>query len=386
MTRQNALKTEQNLTIPANVVSPEVLLDNRVTFRIYAPKASEVTLQGDWVSHLRGTDGPLQKDDQGIWSITVGPLVPDFYTYLLTVDGIPTIDPENPHIKNSTDVRENILKVPGAAMAFADTLSVPHGDVRIVWYESNVSKSSRRMHIYTPPGYDNCGECYPVLYLLHGGGEDDTGWSVIGRAGFIMDNLLAEGKVTPMIIVMPNGKIELPELSYRGSKIDFSTPEGVASVIQKIIQAHDAFAKDLLTCIIPTVEKCYRALKDREHRAIAGLSMGGAQTIRIGPSNLDMFTYFGIFSVGIGGIKSDLEERNAVFFANPEQSNDKLKLFWIGAGNNDQIIGNGAHQLSEILQHHGITHEFHESEGGHTWINWRRYLYDFLQRLFRDSS
>jgi enterochelin esterase-like enzyme len=360
------------------------LPDNRVTFHIYAPKASAVSIKGDWVPHGRGVDGPLQRDDRGVWSITVGPLVPDFYTYLFTVGGVPTIDPGNPYVKHSSDICENILTVPGEAVAFAETRSVPHGDVRIVWYEPEMTNNAQRMHIYTPPGYDSSGRSYPVLYLLHGGGEDDTGWSVIGRAGFIMDNLLAEDKVTPMIIVMPNGKIDLLGLSYRGSKIDFPTPEGVASVIQKIIKAHNAFAKDLFTGIIPTVEKAYRVLNDREHRAIAGLSMGGAQTMRIGPSNLGMFAYLGVFSVGMGGIEADLEERNAHFFANPEQSNAQVKLFWIGAGSNDQVIGNGGHQLSQVLKRHGIDREVHESQGGHTWINWRRYFYDFSQRLFRD--
>jgi enterochelin esterase-like enzyme len=160
------------------------------------------------------------------------------------------------------------------------------------WYDSKTTNTARRMHIYTPPGYDTSGENYPVLYLIHGGGEDDVAWSTIGRAGFIMDNLLMANKVSPMIIVMPNGKIELPGLSLRGSDIDWKSPEAVAERMKTIIKLHDLFIDDLLTTIIPLVEKSYRVLPNRDKRAIAGLSMGGAETLRAGPSNLDLFAYF----------------------------------------------------------------------------------------------
>ena len=363
--------------------SPQVLPDGRVVFRVYAPKASDVSIVGDWVPHGRGVDGRLQKDDQGIWSLTVGPLVPDFYTYLLTVDGVPTIDPKNSTIKQSSDKLENILKVAGEELAFADTRSVPHGDVRIVWYDSKATNTTRRMHIYTPPGYDASDENYPVLYLIHGGGEDDAAWSTIGRAGFILDNLLDEGKVQPMIIVMPHGRIELPGVSLRGSSIDWKSAQAVAARMNSIIKLHDLFIEDLLTTILPLVEKSYRVQSNRESRAIAGLSMGGAETLRAGPSNLDLFAWFGVFSVGLAGMQFDLESRNADFFADPTRSNAQVRLLYIAAGDNDQIIGDGARQLSAVLQEHEIQHEFHESEGGHTWINWRRYFYDFAQRLFQ---
>ena len=362
--------------------SPQFLPDRRVVFRVFAPKASEVTIVGDWVSHGLGADGPLQKDNQGIWSFTAGPLAPDFYTYLITIDGVPTIDPKNPTIKHSNDRLENIFVVPGENMAFADTRPVPHGDVRIVWYNSQTTQTARRMHIYTPPGYDTSGERYPVLYLLHGGGEDDAAWSTIGRAGFIMDNLLAAHAVHPMIIVMPNGRVELPGLNLQGSPIDWKSPESVARRMESIVRQHDLFIDDLLTGILPLVENTYRVLPEREMRAIAGLSMGGAETLRTGPSHLDLFAYFGVFSIGLPSVQFDLETRNARFFANPTQSNAMVKLFYLAAGNNDPLIGEGARKLSEALTQHGIRHEFHESEGGHTWINWRRYFYDFAKRLF----
>lgn len=366
--------------------SPQVLPDQRVVFRIYAPKASEVSIVGDWVPHGRGIDGPLQKDDQGVWSLTVGPLEPDFYTYLLSVDGVPTIDPRNSTIKQSSNELENIFNVPGEELAFADTQSVPHGEVRIVWYDSPTAHTHRRMHVYTPPGYEASGDNYPVLYLIHGGGEDDTAWSTIGRAGFILDNLLAAGKVKPMIIVMPNGRVEQPGLSLRGSAIDWTSPQAVRERMNTIVRLHDLFIEDLLTTILPLVEKSYRVLPDREQRAIAGLSMGGAETLRAGPTNLDLFAWFGVFSVGLAGMQFDLETRNASFFADPAQSNQRVRLFYLAAGSNDRIIGQGARQLSEVYRQHGIEHEFHESEGGHTWINWRRYLYEFAQLLFQPPA
>ncbi|MBN1401839.1 MAG: esterase, partial [Anaerolineae bacterium] len=187
------------------VQSPQVLPDGRVTFRIDAPKASEVTLDGGWILQGLGTGGPLQRDQRGIWSITVGPLPPDFYMYTLTVDGVPTIDPQNREIKQGVSPLKNVFLVPGPEAQFEETRAVPHGDVRIVWYDSPALGGPRSMRIYTPPDYDLSDRAYPVLYLIHGGGDDDRAWSTIGRAGFIMDNLLAEGKVEPMIIVMPNG-------------------------------------------------------------------------------------------------------------------------------------------------------------------------------------
>ena len=368
--------------------SPEVVPDGRVTFRIDAPKASEVTIQGEWTLQGRGTDGSLEKDSQGIWSITVGPLVPDFYTYTFTVDGVRTFDPLNPMVKQGLTRLENVFLVPGEAAAFEDNLPIPHGEIRMVWYPSSILNSMRRMHIYTPPGYESDDVKYPVLYLIHGGGDDDSAWSTIGRAGFIMDNLLEAGKVEPMIIVMPNGSIDLPGILPWRPITDSSSPAEIAARIEGIAKRHDAFAADLLQTIIPTVEKTYRVLTTRENRAIAGLSMGGAETLRVAPSNLDKFAYMGVFSMGLqvganAGVKSDFEERNAAFLVNSEQTNKMLKLFWIACGNNDHLISEGARRLSDLLKRHGIRHEFHESEGGHTWINWRQYLRDFLPYLFR---
>jgi enterochelin esterase-like enzyme len=370
------------------VESPQVHPDKRVTFRIYAPKASEVVLDGDWIPQGRGAGGPLTKDAQGIWSITVGPLVPDFYMYTLTVDDVPTIDPQNRDVKQGVNPLKNILFVPGEEATFEETRPVPHGDLRTVWYDSPTLGGARRMHVYTPPEYDTSDAAYPVLYLIHGGGDDDRAWSSIGRAGFIMDNLLAEGKVQPMVVVMPNGSVAWPpgfSLSLTGA--DRTDPAAIRRRIDAISKLHDTFVEDLLTTIMPMVETRYRIQADRDHRAIAGLSMGGAETLRVAPSHLDLFSHIGVFSMGLqvgrdGGVNTDFEERNADFFADPVKTNQRIKLFYIASGDNDTIVTDGPRRLSEMLTRHGIEHTFKETTGAHVWINWRLYLRDFVQLLF----
>jgi len=372
-----------------NVKSPEVLPDHRVVFRIYAPKASAVTLTGDFVTQGRGTAGPMQKDDEGIWSLTVGPLVPDFYSYSFNVDGVRTIDPRNPMVKQGIATLDSMFLAPGPEAAYEDVQPVPHGEVRAVWYDSKALGGPRRMHVYTPPGYERGSAKYPVLYLIHGGGDEDSGWSTIGRAGFIVDNLLASGKIKPMIVVMPNGSVTLPGVANpMGGGRGAATPEAVAARIATIARLHDAFVSDLLTGIIPHVESTYRVLATRDNRAIAGLSMGGAETLRAAPSNLDKFAWIGVFSMGLqegvnAGVNSDFVQRNAAFFADPEKTNKMVRLFWIGVGKDDRTVGDGPKRLSDTLKVHNIRHEYHESEGGHTWINWRLYLRDFTQLLFR---
>ena len=367
--------------------SVKVLPDNRITFRIYAPKASEVSVEGDWIHQGLGSGGPLTKDDEGIWSLTVGPLPPDFYTYAFTVDGVRTIDPQNTTIKPGNRRLENVFLVPGKAL-FAETRPVPHGQVRIVWYDSPVLGGARSMRVYTPPGYETKEGTYPVFYLIHGGGDNDEGWTTIGRANFILDNLLAEGKIEPMIVVMPNGSVPRKGRHWLVGA-ERTDPMAIKQRIEAIAASHDIFVKDLLQTIIPTVEQMFRVKTDRESRAIAGLSMGGAETLRVAPSNLDKFAYIGVFSMGLqvgpeAGVNTDFEKRNAAFFADPDRTNKLLRLFWIGAGENDQTVTDGPRRLSATLAQHGIEHTFNETTGGHTWINWRLYLRDFAQLLFQD--
>jgi enterochelin esterase family protein len=357
--------------------SPEVFPDHRVTFRIYAPRATEVAMEGDWIeSNHRNVTRALKREANGVWSITEGPLRPDFYMYSFIVDGVPTLDPRNHAIKQGVTVLHNLFEVPGSETAFEDGRRVPHGNVHMVWYYSDVAGGMRRMHVYTPPGYDGSHTRYPVLYLLHGGGDNDTGWTSGGRVNFILDNLLAEGKSKPMVIVMPD--FNLPP--------DSGTP--AANAMETAATEQDRFAKELTTVIIPYVEKNFRVLTDREHRAMAGLSMGGARTLRVAPSRLDLFSYIGVFSMGLQkgptqGVPDDFEERNAKFLKNPGETNKLVKLFWIGVGDQDDRIYDGGKVLSQTLTRYGIRNEFHPSEGGHSWLNWRRYLNEFTPRLFQ---
>jgi enterochelin esterase-like enzyme len=354
------------------LVSPETLPDHRVTFRIYAPKASEVTLRGDWMEK-----GPvkLEKDEKGIWSTTVGPLVPDFYSYAFTVDGVKTLDPKNATIKQGVAGLDNLFFVPGKEAAFEDNQEVPHGDVRQVWYRSTTLGTQRRMHVYTPPGYDHSQERYPVLYLLHGGGDEDSGWSTIGRAGFILDNLLAEQKAKPMLVVMPNGSLPRPANLAPSKPGDKPSPAAMAA-------AQERFTNELLKEVVPYVEKNYRVLADRDHRAIAGLSMGGGQTLRVVTTHPDQFAYVGVWSAGIGQNAADFEKRNAPFLDNADKVNREVKLFSICVGDKDFALA-GSRNLSEVLSKRGIKNELHVSGGGHTWINWRHYLNELAPRLFR---
>jgi enterochelin esterase family protein len=363
--------------------SPEVSADHRVTFRIWAPKATEVSVTGDWVTQGRGSGGKLEKDDHGVWSITAGPLVPDFYSYSFTVDGVKTIDPKNAMIKQGEASLDSMFFVPGAEAAFEDIRPVPHGDIRIGWYQSAVLDKLRSVHVYTPPGYDSGNQKYPVFYLLHGGGDEDSGWSTIGRAGFILDNLIADRKAKPMIVVMPNGSMPRAAGAGRaGPPAPGTPPDPAAQQAQE--QARQKFVDELLNNVIPYVEKNYRVLADRDHRAIAGLSMGGGQTLAVAPSHLDRFAYIGVWSAGVNPTATeDFLKRNAAFFESPEKTNGMVRLFWVGAGEKDQLAGPGAKYLARILDAHGIKHEYHESEGGHTWINWRHYLNDYAQLLFR---
>ena len=356
------------------LVSPEVLSEGRVAFRVYAPKATEVTLRGDWM------EGPgtvkLEKDEKGVWSATVGPLVPDFYSYAFFVDGVRTLDPKNAMIKQGVTSLDNMFLLPGAEIAFAENRPVPHGEIRQVWYQSSTLGMQRRMHVYTPPGYDSGKDRYPVFYLLHGGGDEDSGWSTIGRAGFIMDNLLAEKKAKPMIVVMPNGSLPRP------ANLPPPTP-GTPPDPAVTAALQERFTNELLKDVVPCVEKNFRVLTGRENRAIAGLSMGGGQTTRVVTSNPDQFAYVGVWSAGVPPqTNADFEQRNAAFFAGADKLNKQIKLFSVSVGDKDFTFA-GSKNLSELLKKHGIKNELHISGGGHTWINWRQYLRDYAQLLFR---
>jgi enterochelin esterase-like enzyme len=355
------------------LASPQIHDDHRLTFRLYAPKASEVAVRGDF-----GPEAKMTKDDQGVWSVTVGPVTPDFYSYSYYVDGVKTADPRNAVIKPGLVGVDSMVFVRGKEADFEDNKEVPHGEVRQVWYRSSTLNAQRRMHVYTPPGYDGDSERYPVFYLLHGGGDEDSGWSTIGRAGFILDNLIAQKKAKPMIVVMPNGSLPRPANMPRPAA---GAPRD-AEFMRRMAELQGRFVKELLQDIVPQVEKRFRVRSGAENRALAGLSMGGGQTLSVVTSHPDQFGYVGVWSGAISGKPEEFEKRNATFFESADKVNKTVKLFSISCGDQDRLV-EGSKNLAELLKKHGIKNELHISDGGHTWINWRHYLNDFAPQLFQ---
>jgi enterochelin esterase-like enzyme len=354
----------------ASVVSPEVLADRRVTFRIYAPEATKVVVAGEWGQGA----SELTKDERGIWSVTLGPLEPNVHRYSFTVDGAQVLDPRNTATSESNTNVRSLVDIPGAEADFMAVKLVPHGAVAEAWYQSP-NWGTRRMHIYTPPGYEAGTAKYPVLYLMHGGGDNDDSWSTVGRAGFIMDNLLAEKKAKPMIIVMPTWNPPRPAGG--------SAPSPGAANSGDLVQFGGAFSQEFLETLIPWVERNYRVLAGRENRAIAGLSMGGTHTVYNGFGHPEKFAWIGIFSSGGGAERPDFKTHFASFLGKPAEINKMMKLIWIKVGDTDPMAGASTRQLQATLKDLGIKTTYGESGGAHTWINWRHYLNEFAPLLFR---
>ena len=350
---------------PPPVVSPEVHSDNRVTFRFRAPTAKEVIVHVDGLS----APLPLQKDDQGVWSVTTEPLAPDYYDYSFTVDDVLALDPANYAYVPNFLYRANSLHVPGPPSLSWETNDVPHGEIHHHFYKSGVVGDQRHFYVYTPPGYNPRGkQTYPVLYLLHGYSDDANAWTEVGRANVILDNLIAQGKAKPMLIVMPLGYGE-PKVLQRDSGV-FHDPD-----ITK--RNFDKFREALITEVIPQVESSYLVVKDRNARAIAGLSMGGSESLLTGLNTLDKFAWIGAFSSG--GINSDFDKE---FPALDAKANQQIRLLWIACGTDDHLIEiNRA--FRSWLAGKKIQHVDIETPGAHSWPVWRRNLTDFAPLLFR---
>jgi len=346
---------------PATVISPEMHPDRQVTFRIRAPKASEVTLTGDWL----GTTTPkLTRDDNGIWSVTLGPLEPSVYIYSFTVDGVAMADPINPRMKLRASTSASLLEVKGDPPAFWEAHDVPHGAVEINWEKSKaISGETRAIWVYTPPGYEKNTRRYPVLYLFHGSNDTAAGWTTAGYANFVLDNLLAEKKMAPMIVVMPFGH---------------ATPFGVP-VPQGGVSNDALFEEYVLKDVIPTVEAKYRVAPGRVNLAIAGLSMGGGQSLRIGLGHLDLFSSVASFS---GAVPGDFETRFASLLKDPQGFNAKLKTLWIGCGQQDSLFARSK-SLSELLTKYQIKHVFRATDGVHNYTIWRKFLAEYTPLLFQ---
>ncbi|MFN7927867.1 MAG: alpha/beta hydrolase-fold protein [Blastocatellia bacterium] len=348
-------------------VSPEVHADGKVTFRIRAPKAAEVTLFGDWVAP--GTKLPMTKDAEGIWSTTVGPIEATLHLYSFTVDGVTMADPVNPRIKLRQRTSGSIVEVPAHPAAPWEVRDVPHGSVEVNWLRSTViSGETRQVFVYLPPGYDkNPKQRYPVLYLLHGSGDTAESWTQAGSANLILDNLIAEKKAKPMIIVMP-----------LGHAVPFGSPPDIARKNVPLMEEY------MLKEVMPWAESKYRVAAGRQNHAIAGLSMGGGQTFAIGFGHLDLFSYIGVFSSAPG---QDWAEKNKALLADPKGTNAKLNVFWYGIGDKDSLAYPRAKDATEMLNKNQIHHTFRVYEGGmHTWPIWRRCLSEFAPLLFQGNK
>ena len=352
------------------VVSPEVAADRRVTFRLFAPKAQAVRLNAGDLGGGPGQQRNFAKGENDVWELSVGPVNPGSYRYLFDVDGVAVVDPRSPAVSESNSNLWSVVHVPGAE--FMDATDVPHGAVASVHYPSSSLGKLRRMHVYTPPGYEIGQEKYPVFYLLHGAGDSDDSWTSVGRANYILDNLIASGKARPMIVVMPAGHT---------GEFSFGVPPPASRDGRPNLGA-GGFEKDFLEDIRPYVEKHYRVLTDRESRAIAGLSMGGGQTLSLAISHPTDFGYVGVFSSGLFvRDPSQWEKENQAALDDPA-AKEGLKLFWFRTGKDDFLVQNSRRTV-ELLRKHGFKVVFDESAGGHTWVNWREYLNEFAPQLFR---
>jgi enterochelin esterase-like enzyme len=344
------------------IVSPEVHPDQTATFRITAKDAKTVNLQ---IPDIK-VDKIMEKNETGVWSVTIGPLEPDIYAYVFMVDGTYTVDPMNPNIKRGVGLTTSQVEIPGKQPMFFTEQAVPHGTVHIHRYESKTTGTTRGLYTYTPPTYDpRSNNNYPVLYLLHGVGDTENGWIEIGVANRIADNLLAAGKMKPMIIVMPLGHASFP---------------GSASSTGNFNQTATAFEKDLLSDVIPFVESHYNASTNKKDRAIGGLSMGGRQTLNIGLGHLDIFSNILAYSSAVRNPEQDSVILKLL--SDPAKINKALSVFWIGCGREDGLFA-GNQALSDMLNKKAIKHTFYPTGGAHTWTNWRLYLYESLPLIFK---
>jgi enterochelin esterase-like enzyme len=358
------------LAVPAlaqPIVSPEVHTDGRVTFRLQAPNAKEVQLRCGSVG-----DPAMQKDDQGIWTFTSEMLEPDIYDYSFNVDGLRVIDPANSCLKYNLLNTDSQVHVPGPKSLSWEINDVPRGTLHRHFYRSTVAGDERDFIVYTPPGYDPAAKRrYPVLYLLHGYSDDTTAWSTVGRANVILDNLVARGQAKPMIVVMPLGYGTMDIVKAGWSRVRDR------QLWQRNV---DKFGEALLVEVLPQVEKAYRVSTERQSRAIAGLSMGGTESLIVGLNHPDRFAWIGAFSSG--GLNTNFA---AQFPSLDAKANRQLRLLWIGCGREDRLIESNR-QLCDWLKSKDIRYTWVESPGTHSFRVWRRYLADFAPLLFQDRK
>ncbi|MBC7255472.1 MAG: esterase [Chloroflexi bacterium] len=368
---------DESYPAPTNVRGaeyPRVHPDGRVTFRLHAPEAQRVQVQPGGADNGLGP-GPYEmtRDAEGFWSVTIPPAVPGFHYYWLVVDGVRVNDPGSETFFGYGQQTSGIeVPEPPEVAAYYQPQDVPHGEVRARWYWAKTTGAWRRAHVYTPPDYDaNPSARYPVLYLQHGAGEDERGWVTQGRMNWILDNLIAAGKAVPMIVVMDCG-YTIPIATAPGGRPDMET----------YLRMQQAFADLLLQDVIPMVDCTYRTIADREHRAIAGLSMGAGQALYTGLTHLETFAHIGSFS---GGMRQEFDPNTSYngAFRDPAAFNARVRLFWIGTGTAEPRAYEAARTIRQAMDAIGVRYVYFESPGtAHEWLTWRRCLHDFAQRVF----
>ena len=343
-----------------NARYPQVLPNHRVIFRVKAPDANKVQID-------LGKKYDMKQDTAGFWTVTTDSISRGFHYYSLLIDGAAVADPGSETYYGMGRMASGI-EIPYKDGDFYALKDVPHGDIRIKKYYSDVLNTWREMYIYTPPGYDNSDSTYPVLYLLHGGGEDQRGWATQGRTDLILDNLIAEQKAKPMLIVMMDGNI-----GFRGGPGAFGT------------NALQAFTNELKTAVIPFVESNYRVKTDAANRALAGLSMGGLQTLHAGVQNTDMFAYLGVFSSGWWAENTELSDPEYAYMEeNTDKINENLDVFWLSQGGEEDIAYENNQVMMKRFDDMDIEYQYSEYAGGHTWPVWRHDLFGFAQLIFKE--
>ena len=372
------VSAQQALWGGEDIVSPEVHADNTVTFRLMAPHAQEVKISGDWMPIVNWVPEPkmMTKDDKGLWTYTTEALPSDLYGYAFWVDGLRSIDPNNVYLIRDVATLTNVFIMGGGKGDLYQVNDVAHGSVTRRWYDSPGNSQQRRITIYTPPNYEAGKDKYPVLYLLHGMGGDEEAWIALGRTAQILDNLIAQGKAKPMIVVMPNGNVA-QEAAPGESSLGFYKPS------MQLPNTMDGQFEETFADVIEFVESNYRVIAETESRAIAGLSMGGYHTLHISRYYPNTFDYVGLFSAAIipnKEVQSKVyEDLDGTLSA---QMKNGYKQYWIAIGETDFLYQANVEYRAK-LDSLGMPYSYVETGGGHTWTNWREYLTEFSQLLFK---
>jgi len=372
---------QQDLFNEDPIISPEINADQTVTFRIQAPDAEEVSVTGslDEENAFANITYEMQNRNDSLWTFTTPVLPSEFYRYHFSVDGVRTVDPANAHVIRDVANISNVFLIEGGVADLYKVNEVSHGTVAYRWYDSPGNDKRRRLAVYTPPGYENSTRNYPVLYLLHGIGGDEEAWLGSGRASQILDNLIARGMASPLIMVMPNGNVSQEAAPGKGS-------QGFVKPTFRLPHTMDGKFEETFIDILTFVEDNYRTIESKEGRAIAGLSMGGFHTAHISMYYPDTFDYVGLFSSALG-VRRPSNSTSPVYQKREEklkvQRDNGYQLYWIGVGDDDRLVYPGIQEFRSNLDSLDMKYQYVETDGGHTWNNWRMYLVEFAQLIFK---